>query len=39
MSKFLGTDGRYHPTGSFLGLDGKYHQLLEEKNCLDVFCV
>ena len=22
ISKFLGTDGKYHPTGSFLGRDG-----------------
>ena len=24
-TKFLGSDGQYHPTGSFLGADGEYH--------------
>jgi hypothetical protein len=25
VSKFLGSDGKYHIEGSFLGTDGRYH--------------
>ena len=25
QGKFLGADGKYHPSGSFIGADGKYH--------------